>query len=476
MSGSQSEKTSPEGGYALSEGAIWKAIFVMAGPMLFGIAAIKSVSIIDTFYVGQLGQDQLAALSFAFPVTTIIIGLALGLSIGASSVVSRAIGEGDESRAKTVSLHDLILAVLVSGLIGLVGVLITRPLFELIGAWGATLDFITDYMRLWFAAVPFLMIGMMCDFIVRATGNSLWPSFIMSSGALLNIGVTGLLVFGVWGLPEFGIIGAALGTLIAKILTAVAGIWLVTWKVKMVEWQWPKLSELWPCWIATFKVGGPAALGNMVHPFTLTLITAMLASFSDGTVAAYGVATQVQMVGFIPLLALSAAVSPIAGQNWGAGRVDRVIEALRQSYWLCLIWCVLISVALWFYGADVATLFNDDNDIPAEAQRYLRIVPMSLFGYGMVICAAAAFNGIDHANRALGFNIVRSLLLFLPLSWIGSMIADSTGVYAGIAAGNILSGVGVGWYAVHWLKRCDRGGEDAGDEPSERSSHPVPAE
>lgn len=473
MSGSRSETTSPHGGHVLSEGAIWKAIFVMAGPMLFGIAAIKSVSIIDTFYVGQLGQDQLAALSFAFPVTTIIIGLALGLSIGASSVVSRAVGEGDDHRARTVSLHDLILAVLVSCAIGLIGALITRPLFELIGASGATLDYISDYMRLWFIAVPFLMIGMMCDFIVRATGNSLWPSLIMSTGAMLNIGVTALLVFGLWGLPEYGILGAALGTLIAKIVTAVAGIWLVTWKAKIVHWHWPKLSELWPCWIATFKVGGPAALGNMVHPFTLTLITAMLATYSDQIVAAYGVATQVQMIGFIPLLALSSAVSPIAGQNWGAGRVDRVIKTLRQSYWLCLIWSGLIAVALWFYGGEFATLFNDDNDIPAEAQRYLRIVPLSLFGYGMVICAAAAFNGIDHANRALGFNIVRSLLLFLPLSWVGSMIADSTGVYAGIAAGNILSGVGVGWYAIHWLQSCDRDGTDA--QPN-KGAHPVPAE
>ena len=473
MSGASNETSSPSGGHALSEGAVWKAIFIMAGPMLFGIAAIKSVSIVDTFYVGQLGETELAALSFAFPITTIIIGLALGLSIGASSVVSRAVGEGDNSRAKTVSLHDLILAVLVSCVIGLVGALVTRPLFELIGASGETLDDITQYMRIWFIAVPFLMIGMMCDFIVRATGNSLWPSLIMSTGALFNIGITGLLVFGIWGLPEFGIIGAALGTLIAKVFTAGAGIWLVTWKAKMVHWQWPKLSELWPCWIATFKVGGPAALGNMVHPFTLTLITAMLAGFSENTVAAYGVATQVQMIGFIPLLALSAAVSPIAGQNWGAGRVDRVITCLRQSYWLCLIWCVLISVALWIYGGDFATLFNDDNDIPAEAQRYLRIVPMSLFGYGMVICAAAAFNGIDHANRALGFNIVRSLLLFLPLSWVGSMMADSTGVYAGIAAGNILSGLGVGWYAIHWLQSCDHDSEEV---EQKSDAHPVPAE
>jgi putative MATE family efflux protein len=425
----------------------------MAGPMIFGIAALKSVSMIDTLYVGQIGADQLAALSFAFPVTTVILGLTLGLSAGASSVVSRALGEGADDRARQLSLNTLILMILMTVSVGGLGALVTKPLFSLLGASDTTLPYITAYMQIWLLGVPFLGVAMICDFIMRATGNSLWPSLIMTSGSIFNIAITGVLIFGFWGLPKFGIEGAALGTLIAQALMASVMLWLITAKVGLVKLSLPKLSEMIPCWLAAARVAGPAAIGNMVHPFVLTIVTAMLAAFSEKIVAAFGVATQVQMLVTIPLLALSAALSPIAGQNWGAGKPDRINKALRESYWLCVVWALLVAIPLWFFGAEIASLFSDDEKIPGEAAVYLRIVPFSLFGYGMVICAAAAFNAIDEAKRALGFNVIRSLILFLPLTWFGSMLFDAKGVYGGIAAGNVIAGVLTGWYALFWLRR-----------------------
>ncbi|WP_298918013.1 MATE family efflux transporter [uncultured Algimonas sp.] len=469
-----SDDVGADGGRALDEGAIWKALLVMAGPMVFGIAAIKSVSMIDTLYVGQLGQDPLAALSFAFPVTAVVLGLSLGLSIAASSVVSRAVGENENENARAMSLHVMILAILIMGAVSLIGLVVTEPLFEAMGAAEDTLGLIKGYMRLWFIAVPFMAVAMMCDFIVRATGNSLWPSIIMTVGSLFNIAITALLVFGLWGLPELGINGAAAGTLIAQVLTAMAGIWMVTWKTGMIAWSVPKLDRMIPTWIDTAKVAVPAALGKIAPPFALTAVTAILATFSEEIVAAFGVATQVQLIAFIPLLALSAAISPIAGQNWGAGKTDRIVKTLKESYWLCTVWAGLVAVPLWMFGADLAGLFNSDNDIPAEAQTYLRIVPFSLFGYGMVICAASAFNGIDEAKRALGYNVARSLILLLPLSWIGSLWADATGVYAGIAAANVLSGLAVGWYAIRWLNRkCE--GENARKDAQNNCDHLVAA-
>ncbi|MEM7730679.1 MAG: MATE family efflux transporter [Pseudomonadota bacterium] len=466
----------------LDEGSVLKAILVMAGPMLFGVAAVMSVTMIDTLYVGQLGKAQLAALSFAFPVTTVVSGLSLGLSAGAASVVSRAIGEDDRDGARTLSLHTLLLGILVTGLVALLGFLIAEPLFKLIGADETTLDYILTYMRIWFIAVPFLSVAMMCDFIVRATGNSVWPSIVMTGGSLFNIGITGLLVFGVGPFPELGIEGAAAGTLIAQVLTVVAGIWMVTWKAGLVDWTLPDLRKMIPSWWATAKVALPASLGNMVHPFTLTVITAILATFSQDVVAAFGVATQVELIATIPLLALSSALSPIAGQNWGAGKPDRIVRSLKLSYWMCVGWAALIALPLWFFGSDIATLFNSDGGIPEEAQAYLRIVPFSLFGYGMVICAAAAFNGIDEARRALGYNIVRSLVLFLPLAWIGARLADVPGVYGGIAAANVVSGLVIGWYAVRWLNSACKQARDGdadtceAEKDAKDGKYPVPAE
>ncbi|MGB3454972.1 MAG: MATE family efflux transporter, partial [Litorimonas sp.] len=411
-------------------------------------------------------------------------GLALGLSAAGASLVSRAIGEDDREAARTLSLHTLLLGILTTGTVAAIGFLIAEPLFKLIGADETTLDYILTYMRIWFLAVPFLTVAMMCDFIVRATGNSVWPSIVMSAGSVFNILITGLLVFGVGPFPDMGIEGAATGTLIAQILTVVAGIWMVTWKAGLVDWALPDLRRMIPSWWDAAKVAVPASFGNMVHPFTLTVITALLATFGQDTVAAFGVATQVEVIATIPLLALSSALSPIAGQNWGAGKPDRIVRSLKISYWVCVGWAALVAVPLWMFGDSIAGLFNSDGGIPEEAQTYLRIVPFSLFGYGMVICAAAAFNGIDEAKRALGYNIVRSLVLFLPLAWIGARLADKPGVYGGIAAANVISGLVIGWYAIRWLNhhcRKVREGdaetcEEAEEDTRDADGHLVPAE
>lgn len=448
-----SNEIEDNGGRALDEGKVWKALIAIGGPMIVGIAAVKSVAMTDTLYVGQLGKDQLAALSFAFPVTIVVLGLSLGLSVGASSVVSRALGEDDEAGAKRLSLHTLLLGMLVMGAVAGLGILITEPLFTLMGASETTLGHISAYMRIWFIAVPFLTVAMMCDFIVRATGNAFWPTLVMTGGSLFNIGITALLVFGLWGLPEMGIEGAATGTLIAQLLTVLAGLWMVTVKAKLVSWSLPDWRKMLPSWRDTARVALPAALGNMVHPLSLSAVTAILATFSEDVVAAFGVATQIEVIAVIPLLALSAALSPIAGQNWGAGQPERIVTALKESYWLCAVWSGIVAVPLWVFGDMLAGLFSEAAAITDDAQIYLRVVPFSLFGYGMVICAAAAFNGIDRARRALGYNAVRSLLLFLPLAWIGARLFDATGLYAGIAAANVVSGLWVGWYALRWLDR-----------------------
>ena len=457
-----STNTDDTEGHALDEGSVLKALLVMAGPMIFGVAAVMSVTMVDTLYVGQLGKQELAALSFAYPITTVVSGLMLGLAAAAASLVSRAVGEDECDKARKRSLHSILLTVIITGAIAVLGSLFAGPLFDLLGAKPETRDIILTYTRIWFIAIPFMAVAMMCDFITRATGNSVWPSFVMVGGSVFNIAITGVLVFGWLGAPELGVSGAAWGTLIAQVLTVCAGLWIVTHKANMLAWKLPDLKTMIPSWLDAARVAVPAAAGNMVHPLSLSAITAILAGFSEDVVASFGVATQVEVIATIPLLALSSALSPIGGQNWGAGKPERIEKSLKLSYWMSVGWAAAVAVPLWFFGADIAALFNSDGDIAEQTQTYLRVVPFSLFGYGMVICAAAVFNGIDRAGRSLGFNVVRSAVLFLPLSWIGSLIAKEPGLYMGIAAANVVSGLLIGWYALRWLRkhRDEAGAED----------------
>ena len=437
----------------LTSGPEWAVLAKLAGPMCLGLLSVLSVGLVDTFFVGKLGTDQLAALSFAFPVTVAVTGLCIGAGVGTASVVSRRTGEGRDEDAEHAALSGILLGLLVVSLVAAGIALSAGPLFSLLGADPDTLPHIVDYIPVYMASVPFLAASIILHNISRSVGEANWPMGIMAVSGLLNIGLTAGLVFGLGPFPELGILGAALGTLLARGAIVWTSVWLVSAKLDVVDWHLPDLRALLPDWRAIAKVAVPSAAGNIVNPLSITVITAILAGFAQDAVAGFGVARQVQSLGAIPLLAMSSAIGPIAGQNWGAEKPARITATLKIAYGVSLAWAGLLAGSLWLFGDTIAGVFSDEASVTDEAVTYLRIVPISLFGFGMAIVSAAAFNGLGQSARGLAFYLVRAVALLVPLAFIGSLLAEARGVYIGMAIANGVGGLLVAAYALRWLKR-----------------------
>ncbi len=436
----------------LTQGSINRALYSLAGPMMFGIIAVISVSIIDTYFVGKLGTTELTALSFTFPVTMAVTSIAIGLGAGAASVVSRAVGAGNAEDAKRLTTDSLVLAMIIVSALSISGFLSVRYVFALMGAEGEVLDMIVRYMRIWYVAMPFLVIPMVANAALRAIGDAFWPSLIMIGSAFINMALTPLLIFG-WGpIPGFNIEGAAYGTFAAQIFTTIFAIWLIAVREHMIAWVKPPLQELVHSWQRVLTVGIPAALGNAVNPVGVAIITSILAGFGDPTVAAFGVASRIEAFAAIPMLALSSAIGPISGQSWGKGNVERVIHALKQSYLACFIWSLLLAVVLAVFAGPLVAMFAPDPSVAAEAKRYLMIVPITLWGYGCVIVAAGCYNSLGKSVSGLGFYLVRTALLYVPLSIAASMLAGSEAVYIAISISNALAGLMCTFLSLRWLK------------------------
>lgn len=437
----------------LTSGPEWRVLARIAGPMVLGLLAVLSVGLVDTFFVGKLGADPLAALSFAFPVTVAVTGLCIGAGVGTASVVSRRIGEGADGEAETAALDGLLLGLAVVSSAAAALAVFTGPLFRLLGAEETAMEHILDYMPVYLASVPFLAASIILHNIARSVGEANWPTGIMSVSGGLNIALTAALVFGFGPIPELGILGAALGTLLARASVVWVSVWLVARKLDMIHWRVPEWAELRRVWGDIIRVAAPSAAGNVVNPLSISLVTAILAGFAQDAVAGFGVARQVQAIGAIPLLALSSAMGPIAGQNWGADKRVRISATLWVGFIASTVWSVALAATLWAFGEPLARLFTDEDAIAAEAATYLRIVPISLFGFGIAITAAAAFNGLGEPVRGLAFYLVRALGLLLPLAFAGSLLlGEARGVYIGMALANALAGLGVGVYALHWLR------------------------
>jgi len=432
---------------------VYKVLSRLTLPMILGIIAVLSVSLIDTYFVSQLGTDYLAALSFSFPVTMSISSLAIGLGVGAASAVSRAVGANDREQAKRLSTDSLLLGITVVMVVAIAGYIYVKPLLSVLGATGDVLQLGARYMRIWFISVPFLVVPMIANALVRCVGDAFWPSLMMIGSALVNIIATPILIFG-WGvIPAFDIEGAAYGTLFAQVLTLFASLAILIIREKLLSFHLPSKEQLVESWRYLLSIAVPASAGNMVNPLSIAIVTAIIAWFGEKSVAAFGLATRVEFFAVIPMLALSSAIGPLAGQNWGAGQTHRITQGLKISYWVCIVWAVLLSIFLWFVGPFIVAGFTDDNEVSQLALIYLGIIPMSVWGYGIVIVAAAAFNAIGKAKLGLGYYVVRSALFYVPLSWVGALYAKADYVFVGIALANVISGSLVAWYSLRYLKQ-----------------------
>ncbi|MEL6765514.1 MAG: MATE family efflux transporter, partial [Cyanobacteria bacterium J06607_6] len=174
----------------------------MTLPMVGGVFAIVAFNLADTFFVGQLGTQQLAAVSFTFPVVLLLGSLAMGLGIGASSVIARAIGEGDRDRVRRFTTNSLLLALTAVILFVLLGLATIDPLFTLLGATPEQLPLVREYMQIWYFGMVFLVVPMVGNSAIRAAGNTATPSLIMTMAAGLNILLDPLLIFGWAGFPR----------------------------------------------------------------------------------------------------------------------------------------------------------------------------------------------------------------------------------------------------------------------------------
>ena len=433
----------------LTQGAIASQLIKLTLPMVGGIAAIVAFNLADTYFVGQLGTDRLAAMSFTFPVVLTLGNLALGLGIWASSIIARAIGEGDRSKVQRLTTNSLTLGVVAVVVLASVGLLTIEPLFLALGADDTVMPYIKEYMQIWYFGMMFLVVPMVGNSAIRAAGDTSTPSLIMTFSAGLNILLDPLLIFGLWGFPELGLSGAALATVISRAMTLIASLLILKFKENMLTARLPGLRATLCCWRDILTVGLPAAGSSMITPISIGVITSFLATYGSATVAGFGVASRVESFSLIVLMALSASIAPFVGQNWGAKKYQRVTTALSQSYLFCLVWGLLAAILLSVLGASIAGLFNQNPEVIAIARTYLLGVPITYGAAGIILVTNSTFNALGRPLPPVIITVSRMLVLYVPLAYVGSRLFGAWGVFVAAAIANGVMGL----VAYLWSRR-----------------------
>lgn len=430
----------------MTEGPIGPALRRLAVPMGIGIIFIVTLNLVDSYFVGQLGTVELAAMSFTFPVVTLVVSVAMGIGIGTTAVVSRAIGANDDATVRRLTTHALLLSASVVGAISLIGLTCQRPVFSLLGAPDEILPPLVEYMTIWFAGVVVLVVPMVANGVLRASGEANAPMYMMGAAALINGLLDPVLIFGAGFVPALGLAGAAYATLIARCVTLVLALWLLA-RRQLIAWRVSNARVLLADWRALLGIGLPAAITNALTPIAAGVMTTLVAQQGTAAVAGYGVGSRLEGLLLVAPFALTAALTPFIGQNWGAFRRDRVAEGLRACLRFVLVWGTAAWLFLLVVREPIAAMFSNDTDVVQAASRYLLIVPISYGAAGVVAVTSAAFNAVDRAVRSTLLSATRSLGLAVPAAWVGSQAAGIDGLFAGIGLATMITGI----LAWRWL-------------------------
>lgn len=415
--------------------------------MALGLVAIISFDAVDLFFVSQLGDAPLAAISFTFPIIWFLSSIIIGFEAGAASCISRAIGRNDASMARRQTTDTALLAGLVSFTLCMAGLLTIEPVFRLLRATDDLLPLIGDYMSIWYFAEPAAAVLWTCLAAMRARGNSLIEGKIITTAAVINAILDPIFIFGWFGFPRMEIAGAALATLVANLVMLVGTLVYLHVRLRIFATPFTAIGNIFDSWRKMLHVGLPAMLTNAIVPVANGVIVAMVAGFGIDAVAGFGIAMRVEPMFLIAFYALSAVTSPFIGQNYAAGKLDRVSEARRAIGKFCLIFGLSIAVVLAVVAQPLTGFFSDNDTIRGVAVTYLWIMAVSYGGYGMVMATCAAFNGMGYPFPGVVMSALRTVILFLPLAILARWLVGMNGLFLASAASNIAIGVlGFVWF------------------------------
>jgi putative MATE family efflux protein len=436
-------------GARLAEGPVSKAVLSMMAPMFLGMVAIVVNNLAGALFIARISTHQLAAISFTFSVSFIIGSIAMALGVGTSSVASRLFGQGKREEVRRITGHAMLLAVACAGVMLAIGLSTIDPLFRLLGADDATLPMIHSYMRIYYWGGIFIVAPMIANSVLRASGDARRPALIMTCAAALNIVLDALLIFGLFGFPRMEIRGAALGAVLSNAIMLFASGYFVMHREHLVSLRNFKAELIPDSWRRILHVGLPSLASSLVAPVTSAFITAQVAHFGLEAVAGAGMAGRVEGFTLMALMSVSAALTPFTGQNFGAGRLDRVQEGVRFAYRLSLFYGVTVAVIMFLAGGWIADMSKLTPAAKAAALLQMHIVPVSYMALGCSMAVNGALNALGRPMVAMFVSLSRTILVYAPLAWLLPKFFGLPGIFVAAATANFVSGgIGVAWFRM----------------------------
>jgi putative MATE family efflux protein len=445
-----SPSPNPQG--RLVSGSTLGHVIRMTGAGSLGLVAVFAVDGLNLFYITLLKKPELtAALGYATTLLFLAMSMSIGLSIAATALTSRALGRGHHHQARQIAGASLIIVGTCMGLLALVCYPLLEPAIHLLGARGQTAERAVTLMRIVLPSWPLLGVGMCLSGLLRATGDARRAMFVTLGAAATALVMDPLLILGL----DLELHGVAIATIIVRIaMVAIGmhGLWRVHKLIARPDTALV-LRELAPF----MAIAMPAVLTQIATPVGNAFVTHAVANFGDDAVAGWTIVQRIIPIAFGVLFALSGAIGPIIGQNFGALRFDRVTSTVRDSLKVTLIYALTVWALLALGSSWIADIFNTHGQARELVVFFCIFVAGSFLFNGALFVANAAFNNLGFAFYSTALNWARSTLGVIPFVWLGQSWFGAKGALAGYGLGVIAFGVIGMWWCFQVVGKMQEG-------------------
>ena len=424
----------------LGKAPIPKALIALGLPTMIGMMVNAMYNLVDAYFVAGLGIAQNGAISVAFPLGQIVVGLGLLFGNGGASYISRLLGRGEKETANKVASTALYSSVLVGAIIIVLSIIFLNPILKLLGATESILPYAMTYTSIYIISSIFNIFNVTMNNIVTSEGSAKTTMLALLAGAILNIILDPIFIYTL----DLGIAGAAIATAISQIVTTCVYLYYIfskksnfTFKFKECCFSKGIMSEI-------FKIGIPTFVFQLLTSLSIALISGLAKSngYGDAIIAGMGDVTRIVSMGSLMVFGFIKGFQPIAGYNYGARKFDRLYEAIKTTIKWSTIFCVIFGLAIAIFSKPIISQFTKDNmELIRVGQMALIGNGISFFVFGFYTVYSSLFLALGKAKEGFILGACRQGICFVPAILILTAIWGINGIIYSQPVSDIISAI-----------------------------------
>lgn len=398
----------------MTEGAPWKRIVEFSIPMLIGNVAQQFYNTADSIVVGRfIGDNALAAVGSAGPILNLLLVLFVGISVGAGIMVSQYYGAKDRQNLSRTIGTCITLTAIASLIIMIIGPLVTRPLLELLNTPPSIIDWCADYLIIFFLGSAGFAFYNIFSGILRGLGDSLSALIFLLVATFLNVALDILFVasFGM------GVGGVALATVIAQMVSAVLCLMKLKKLNDSFELSWPMLKLTSEHSLNVVRLGLPSGVTQAIFSLAMIVVQSLTNSFGEMVIAANVIIMRVDGFAMMPNFSFGAAMTTYAGQNIGAGRVDRVEQGTKEGTKIAVAVAAVLTVTILLFGHHLMAIFTETQELVALSMRMMRILAVGYVAMAVTQSLSGVMRGAGDTMGPMWISLITTVFLRVPIAY-----------------------------------------------------------